>query len=169
MIGVIPNPKKSVTIAIPFNKVNFAVSNLKSVIPFLHFREHDEMFNSYTFAKNEFLSLGVLIDINLIDMGDNKTQINVEIRRKMGAFDESYEVQNASKHIQDVFNGISHIIKNGVPKPKQQVTTSQKSNSSFGVLGVLLFFTFVFMGLMYIKKYNERKIEEVNKYMNTAK
>jgi hypothetical protein len=62
--------------------------------------------------------MGVFIDINLNDVGGGKTQINIEVRRKMGAFDQSYEIQQANQHIQEMFNGISNILTNGVPQPQ---------------------------------------------------
>lgn len=169
MIGAIPNPTKSITISVPFNRVKFSVDNLTKVVRFLHLRERNEMFNSYTFARNEFLSMGVFIDINLSDVGNGKTQINIEVRRKVGAFDESYEVQKASQHIQEIFNGISVILTNGVPQPKpqQQVKPTQKSDVATGFLIVLLLFTFTCMGVIYTKKYNQKQIDKVNQNFKT--
>jgi hypothetical protein len=169
MIGVIPNPKKSITISVPFNRVKFAVDNLKSTVRFLHLRERNQIFNSYTFARNEFLSIGVFIDINLNDAGGGQTQINIEVRRKMGAFDESYEVQKASQHIQDIFNGISVILTNGVPQPKpqQQVKPPKGNDVATRFLILLLLFTFTCMGVIYINKYNQKQIDKINQNFQT--
>jgi hypothetical protein len=65
------------------------------------------MFNQYTFEASEFLSLGVFIDINLTEVGPNKTEISIEVRRKLGAFDNWVEVQNANEHIQNIITAIS--------------------------------------------------------------
>ena len=65
------------------------------------------MFNQYTLEASEFLSLGVFIDINLNEVSPTKTEINIEVRRKLGAFDTWVEVQNANEHIQNLINAIS--------------------------------------------------------------
>jgi hypothetical protein len=64
----------------------------------------------YTFGSLEFLSLGVYIDINLNSLLENKTEIIIEVRRKIGAFDKMIEVQKANKHIETLFNGISVLL-----------------------------------------------------------
>ena len=53
------------------------------------------------------MSLGVYIDINLSSVNENKTEITIEIRRKIGSFDQSHEVTNANKHIDTMFEIIA--------------------------------------------------------------
>lgn len=111
--GMIPNPKKSVV-------VDFTLDEIKSVLIKLpkYFGNkytldaQNDLMSQYTFGALEFLSLGVSIDINLNYVTENKTNIEVEVRRKIGAFDKSFEVQKANQHIQNIFNGISTLLTN---------------------------------------------------------
>lgn len=110
---MIPNPKKSVV-------VDFNVDEIKSVIIKLPkyfgnkytLDRQNELMKQYTFGALEFLSLGVSIDISLNYISETKTNIEVEVRRKIGAFDQSFEVQKANQHIQNIFNGISVLLTN---------------------------------------------------------
>lgn len=124
MIGAIPNPKKTITIDYPLEQVKVAARNIDKVMKFCHFREENDMFNSYKFSRSEFLSMGAFININLNSISENKTQIDVEISRQLGAFDEWVEVQKANKHVEETLNSIAYIIKNGVPQSKPSSTTA---------------------------------------------
>ena len=68
------------------------------------FSKANEIFNQYTFESSEFLSLGVYVDINLNKITEDKTEITVEIRRKIGTFNQSYEITNANEHIEKTFD-----------------------------------------------------------------
>jgi DNA-directed RNA polymerase subunit RPC12/RpoP len=108
MIGAIPNPKKSITI-------DFPISKLKETIGFIpltkdkayKFTSKNEVFNLYTFEATECLSLGVYIDISLSEVSENKTTIDREVRRKIGAFDKAHEVTSANNHISKIIELIS--------------------------------------------------------------
>jgi hypothetical protein len=145
MIGAIPNPRKTITIDFPIEQVKVAARNIDKVMKFCHFREENDMFNSYKFSRSEFLSLGAFININLNSVGNSKTQVDVEISRQMGAFDEWVEVQKANKHVEETINSIAYIIRNGVPVVKTQ-PTQQKTESGglgffgwVGLIGIVLF------------------------------
>ncbi len=69
----------------------------------------NEIFNQFTYESFEFLSLGVYIDINLNSVSDNKTEISIEIRRKIGTFNESHEVTHANDHIVNIVNYLSQL------------------------------------------------------------
>lgn len=137
MIGAIPNPTKSIIIDFPISKVKDAIRNIDKVLKFTHFRESNEMFNSYTFARSEFLSFGALININLTEVSGTKTQIHVEVSRQLGAFDQWVEVQKANDHIKGVIDAIAHILQNGV---------SQMSNQSDGA--AVTFFKLIGYGIV---------------------
>lgn len=96
----IQNPKKTFTIDFGIDKVKKSVL----VIPFINkkykLNKSNDAFNQYTLDALEFLSLGVFIDFNLSSISDNKTEITIEVRRKVGSFDQSHEVTNANKHIE---------------------------------------------------------------------
>lgn len=114
MIGAIPNPTKSITIDFPIQNVKQAIMGVPKALKFTHFRESNEMFNTYTFSRTEFLSMGALINVNLTEVSESKTQVNIEIARQIGAFDNWVEVSKANEHIQGFINALAHVIKNGV-------------------------------------------------------
>lgn len=107
MLGAIPNPKKAIVIERPIGKIK----ELLPIIPLINKKykktTFDDILNLYTFEALEFLSLGVFIDINLTSSGDDKTEVSVEVRRKVGSFDQSHEVSSANNHIQVIFESIS--------------------------------------------------------------
>jgi hypothetical protein len=107
MIGAIANPTKKVTIDFPMSQVKDAVLTTPKVFKKYRVESQNPMFNQYTLEASEFLSLGVFIDINLTEVTPTKTEISIEVRRKLGAFDNWVEVQNANEHIQNIITAIS--------------------------------------------------------------
>jgi hypothetical protein len=136
MIGAIPNPTKSLTIQFPLDQVKTAARNINKVMSFCHFREENEIFNSYKFSRTEFLSFGAFINIHLKKVDELTTQIDIEISRQMGAFDDWVEVSKANRHLDETMKAISEILTNGLPAPKQveestkQLTPSQNQHDS---------------------------------------
>jgi hypothetical protein len=110
MIGAISNPKKSLVI-------DFSIEKLKSTVEFIpllnakyKLNSKNEILNSYTFEALEFLSLGVFADISFSRQEESRTEITIEIRRKIGAFDQAHEVSKANDHISALFELISKCI-----------------------------------------------------------
>ena len=109
MIGSIPNPKKTFVVDFPLAHVFETIQ----FIPLIdkdkkyRFNSKNDILKSLIFEALEFLSLGVYIDINLTEIAESKTQIDLEIRRKVGSFDKSHEVTAANNHISKFSNLIS--------------------------------------------------------------
>jgi hypothetical protein len=72
--------------------------------------EVNAIFNQITLECSEFLSLGVYIDFNLAKKSDTSTEVTIEIRRKIGSFDNAVELQNANHHFMDLVNYLSSVI-----------------------------------------------------------
>jgi len=109
-VFAIPNPKKSLSVDFPIEQVRQSVKSISLINPKYRFSNANEIFNQYTYESYEFLSLGVYIDINLNSVSQNKTEIAVEIRRKLGTFNESHEVTHANKHITNIVNYIAQLV-----------------------------------------------------------
>ena len=105
----IPNPQKSTQVDFPIERVKLSVQNISLINNKYKFTSSNEIFNQYTFEALELLSLGVFIDINLNSLGENKTEITVEIRRKIGSFNQSYEVTRANEHLVKIFDCIAKL------------------------------------------------------------
>ena len=106
----IPNPTKKVTVNFPIDVVKKAVKNFPLCNSKYNFFEEHEVMNTYIFEALEFLSLGVYIDVCLNEISETKTEINIEVRRKLGAFDEWYEVSKAGRHINSLLTNISNLL-----------------------------------------------------------
>lgn len=108
MIGAVPNPKKNIT-------VDFNIDFVKSRLIFIpnskdskySLTSKNEILNHFVFEATEFLSLGVYIDITLSKLSDTQTSIEIEVRRKVGAFDQSHEVTKANDHIAKILELLS--------------------------------------------------------------
>jgi hypothetical protein len=70
----------------------------------------NDTFNKYTYSIPQTMSFGSFADIHINSISDNKTEIAIEIRRKMGTFDKSYEVTSANHHIQNLIDYLSKLI-----------------------------------------------------------
>lgn len=140
MIGAIPNPTKSLTIQFPLDQVKIAARNINKVMSFCHFREENEIFNSYKFSRSEFLSFGALINIHLKKIDELTTQIDIEISRQMGAFDDWVEVSKANRHLDETMKAISEILTNGVPQKQAEETnqTEKVSNKKVSMVEALV-------------------------------
>ncbi|MFK7048948.1 hypothetical protein FLACOL_01303 [Flavobacterium columnare] len=122
--NAIPNPKKSTQVDFPIEKVKLSVQNISLRNNKYKFYKSNEIFNQYTFESSEFLSLGVYVDINLNKITEDKTEITVEIRRKIGTFNQSYEIINANEHIEKTFECIAFLITKS-PEEIEQYKVSQ--------------------------------------------
>lgn len=121
MIGAIPNPKKSFDI--DFNSKDvFEKTQYLPLITKFRFNSKNEVLKTYTFESFEFLSFGVYVDVSISSITEGRTKIEIEIRRKIGAFDKSYEVSEASRHIVEISEGISKCI----VLTAEQIETLQK-------------------------------------------
>ncbi|WP_241485965.1 TM2 domain-containing protein [Chryseobacterium angstadtii] len=107
----------------------------------------NEIFNQYTYESYEFLSLGVYIDINLNSTSENKTEITIEIRRKMGTFNEPHEVTHANDHIVNIVNYIARLTAMSTDEiiklkssQTQNVTAVKKSRKEKNTAAILSFF-----------------------------
>jgi hypothetical protein len=138
MIGAIANPTKKVTIDFPISRVKDSVRNISKVYKKYTMEKENPMFNQFTLQASEFLSLGVFIDINLSEQGDNRTEINIEVRRKMGAFDEWIEVQNANNHIQNIIDALSRLLTNPNVKVQEVKQVSKWPEVIGYVIGICI-------------------------------
>jgi hypothetical protein len=138
MIGAIANPTKKVTIDFPISRVKDSVRNISKVYKKYTMEKENPMFNQFTLQASEFLSLGVFIDINLSEQGDNRTEINIEVRRKMGAFDEWIEVQNANNHIQNIIDALSRLLTNPNVKVQEVKQVSKVPEIIGYIIGICI-------------------------------
>ncbi len=109
MIGAIPNPKKSFDIDFNSKEVFEKIEYLPLITKF-KFTSKNEVLKTYRFESFEFLSFGVYIDVSISSISERRSKVEIEILRKIGAFDKSYEVSEAGRHIVEISEGISKCI-----------------------------------------------------------
>jgi hypothetical protein len=137
MIGAIPNPTKKVVIDFSIDQVKTGIKKISQVYKKYKLEKENPMFNQYTFEASEFLSLGVYIDINLTQISETRTEINIEVRRKLGAFDTWVEVQNANEHLQKLIDGLSTVL----TTPDGQIKEKKETPTWVTVLGIIVALT----------------------------
>ena len=91
-IRAIKSKKKTIIIYFPISKLNQTIVLIPQKDKTYKFTSKNDVFNLYTFEATELLSLGVFIDISLSEISENKTTIEIEIRRKIGVLDKSHEL-----------------------------------------------------------------------------
>ncbi len=116
MLGAIPNPKKTL-------EIDFSVEQLSNAIILIplkdskyKFTSKNEVLRTFRFEALEFLSLGVYIDISVSSVTDTKSKIEIEVSRKIGAFDQAVEVSKANDHIANISTLMSECL---VLKPEE--------------------------------------------------
>lgn len=146
-VFAIPNPKKILNVDFPLDRVKESVKNITLLNSKYRVHSSNEIFNQYTYESYEFLSLGVYIDINLNSISENKTEITVEIRRKMGTFNESHEVTHANQHIVNIVNYIAKLTVMSADEmiklksqQVQNITAPVKSRKEKNIAAILSFF-----------------------------
>jgi hypothetical protein len=108
-MAVFENPKKAIQVDFPIEKVKLSVQNIDLRNDQYKLSNANEVFNQYTYESLQFIRFGVFIDIALKKLGEDKTEITVEIRRKVGTFKQSHEITNADKHITNVYECIAFL------------------------------------------------------------
>lgn len=108
--GMVPNPKKSFIVDLPIKDVSYILDNFLPILR--EIKSGYQMFSKnklakiWTLEKLELLSLGVYIDISLEKVNENETRVEIEVRRKVGSFDSSFEVQMANEHISNIIKAL---------------------------------------------------------------
>lgn len=110
MIGAIPNPQKTIQVEKPLGYMNLAIAHIALFTSDYKLFKAKTTLNFYTFETSEFLSLGVYIDINCSSTTESRTDVTIEIRRKVGTFNQSHEVSNANSHISKIIDLIAESV-----------------------------------------------------------
>jgi hypothetical protein len=104
MIGAIANPKKTFDIEcdIKVLKKNLEHLPIMDTSNKYSLTEKNDVLSTFTFEATELLSLGVYIDVTLTSASETITKVEIEVRRKLGAFDKSHEVTSANQHLKKI-------------------------------------------------------------------
>ena len=156
MIGVIPNPTRELTVQFSNEQVQTAMSNLSKYLigsgvgNYIQ-HQYDGVIGQLELVKTEFLSLGVSITVNSNAISDNQSKINIEVRRQVGAFDQSYEVSEARRHLDKVVNGLSTLLQNPESADQfdaEEVAAQSEAQTGTSVLVGALVFGLILLAVM---------------------
>lgn len=109
-ILAIPNPTKKVTVNFSLAETRNAVKNVSKLDAKFVPHDFNDVMENYKFGITEFLSIGSYVDVNISEIDDKKTSIEITVSRKVGTFNKSYEVTNANTHIANMITYISTTI-----------------------------------------------------------
>jgi len=132
-VGAIANPRKEVTV----KGTEEEVSNWLYKIPIYmdsqiksgYIQEKlDENIGRIEIGKTEFLSVGVRIVVDVNYKTEETTEICVEIQRKVGSFDQSYEINYANEHLNNTIQAIKYISKNKEYNPERKLDSIPNSS-----------------------------------------
>jgi len=155
MIGVIPNPKRELTVQFSNEQVQLAMSNLSKFLVGTGVgnyvqEDYDSVIGQLELSKTEFMSLGVSILITANPVNDQQTKLEVEVRRQLGSFDKDYEVTQAKRHLDNVVKGLSSLLSDPssidnisdekVEEEKQKSSNQTAAALVIGVGAIILYF-----------------------------
>ena len=142
MIGSIPNPKKTFTIPFAISKTFDALEIITKLNKKYKLTKLNIAFNACTLETAEFLSLGVYIDFNLTEISETKTEVNIEVRRKLGSFNESQEVTYANQHISTLTDELSNALTKSDEEIESIINSKESRNDSWYDNNFILFLAF---------------------------
>lgn len=142
-VRAIPNPKKVITIDMPIELVK---NNIERMVSVYSYKMHNRntLLNMYTFDSAEFASFGAYLDLHINSLGE-KTEIEIEIRRKMGTFNSAYEVTKAHKHIETFFNFFEYASNMSNSQVERAIEKKNEPIEKIQLLWMVLLFFFGFV------------------------
>ena len=106
-IGVVMESIKMIPEVSDFKRDNTDGAIMKRTIGRYTLKESNDFLKQVVIHSKETLSMGSNITIQLEDVDENKTKVNIEISRELGSFDEPSELQQANNDMKQVTSIIS--------------------------------------------------------------
>jgi len=123
-MGMIQNPTKSFTVNKSVNEVKQIINRITEFTK-CKLKSSDNIINEYEFDFST-LMVGNIVTMSLNEVSENKTEINLEARRVMGAYDQAIEVTTANLDLKSITKAISTLIDNPKASSPSQIRATQK-------------------------------------------
>ena len=160
MIGITSNPKKEITIPYNISEVKKSLGDLQTYLIKVgaeNYKQesYNELVGELRLSTFEFLSFGVYIIFNVKKIDETQTTVNIEVQRKVGAFDATHEVGLANRHLNYLTDVLYSLLRNetmdlGLAMGHNIVKSRIKiPSSTTTIIWLLLFFPY---GLYYMWK-----------------
>ena len=138
----IQNPQKKIVVDYPIAAIKEKMELIPTYVK-CQLIEKDDAFSMYTFAFTEFLSMGSYLVINLTELSETKTEINIEATRKIGSYNESSEIHWANQQIKSILQTLSGLLSGAEMTPLAVKPPKSKAAQTFHVI-----FGLVSLGIM---------------------
>ena len=152
MNGMIINPNRSITIDFPIERVKQVAKLVDKVYEDVDPKDcsYDDILKVYKYKMDDHWTAGSYLILTMNEVSSNKTQLNIEMQRVLGAYDPESEVHFANKHMDMFMQAISQLLQ----KNEEELLAVGKSeslhSSSSGCTVFLCVLSIVLIGLLLI-------------------
>ncbi|MBR6804737.1 MAG: hypothetical protein IKM57_07545 [Paludibacteraceae bacterium] len=152
MNGMIINPNRSITIDFPIERVKQVAKLVDKVYEDVDPKDcsYDDILKVYKYKMDDHWTAGSYLILTMNEVSSNKTQLNIEMQRVLGAYDTESEVHFANKHMDMFLQAISQLLQ----KNEEELLAVGKSeslhSSSSGCTIFICVLSIVLIGLLLI-------------------
>lgn len=107
MTGFVTNPTKTLQLEKPVTEIKSALRFISQLSPKYQLIRENRAMSLSTFEADEPFSAGVFIDVRYTKVSETRTQLQVEIYRKVGSFNANHKIAQAREHIANVLSLLS--------------------------------------------------------------
>ena len=107
MTGFVTNPTKTLQLEKPVTEIKSALRFISQLSPKYQLIRENRAMSLSTFEADEPFSAGVFIDVRYTKVSETRTQLQVEIYRKVGSFNANHNIAQAREHIANVLSLLS--------------------------------------------------------------
>ena len=119
-MAIIQNPEKSFTVDASVEQIKKIINRVPEFAKGGKLISSDDFICQYEFEFST-LKVGNVITVSLNSVDDNKTEIKLEARRILGAFNNQREVMEADLDFKNITKALSKLIQNpDVAKPEKK-------------------------------------------------
>ena len=131
---MIQNPTKKIVVNFSTNEVEVAIGKVPNFISNCSMNNSDSVLHEHTLNFSEILSTGSRLVVNLNEISETKTEINLEVKIVVGAFDKPHEITNANSHIDNFTSTLSKLLQDKNLEPTEQELKTQANQATNSII-----------------------------------
>ena len=142
----LPNPTKSISVNFPITKVKEAMSLVPKVKDGYTLAKSNEILNSFEFLKSETLSFGSTFQVNLEEVSETKTLIQVLGKRTVGTINQAHEASQVTRGLDEIFEGVAELLGSENMTARAEETAkaiTKKKSGFFYIVGQMFKWSFI--------------------------
>lgn len=146
MSNLVQNPIKTVNVNFPIDKVKQALEFVDKSSPNFTLKASNNILNSYKFGNRDGFSMigeGNVVDVNLDTVEENKTSIQIEGSRLIGAINSTTENMSVKDGMDELLTLVSKLISsdNMERVSTELAESTKKTKSLFNYMGSVIKWT----------------------------